>query len=95
MKQLGVIDNTSSPTFSLINVYLTEKNEEIYHFDFYRIDQEEEAVNIGCDEYFYSGSYCFIEWPERISRLLPAKNLIISINLAGKNKRTIILTKNE
>jgi len=94
-KHLGVIDNTSSPTFALINVYMTRDNNEMYHFDFYRIEKEEEAENIGCEEYFYSGSYCFIEWPERIPAILPAHNLKISINLDGKNRRIISLTRNE
>lgn len=94
-KRLGVLDNTSSPTFSLVNVYATNSGNEIYHFDFYRIKEEMEAVDIGSEDYFYSGNYCFVEWPEKIPSLLPQQNLKININLDGENKRIISLSRYE
>lgn len=94
-KRLGVVDETSSPTFALVNVYENEKAEEFYHFDFYRINDEVEAIDIGADEYFYSGRPCFIEWAEKIPSLTPQKNLKISINLDAERNRMISLSKHE
>ncbi|MDR1054735.1 MAG: tRNA (adenosine(37)-N6)-threonylcarbamoyltransferase complex ATPase subunit type 1 TsaE [Prevotellaceae bacterium] len=76
---MGVKNVVSSPTFSLINEYHTADSEIIYHFDFYRINQIEEAYDFGYEEYFYSGNYCFIEWPEKIEPLLPNDTLNITI----------------
>jgi len=70
-KHLGSADNAVSPTFSIVNEYNTASGETIYHFDFYRIKSIDEAYNIGYEEYFYSGSYCFVEWPGIIEPLLP------------------------
>ncbi len=70
-KELGVVDTVTSPTFALVNEYQTGSGEAIYHFDFYRITQEEEALDIGIEEYFDLGAYCLIEWPENIKNLLP------------------------
>jgi len=67
---MGVEDSMSSPTFSLVNEYLSHDG-PLYHFDFYRIKEEEEALDMGYEEYFYSGNYCFVEWPEKIKGLLP------------------------
>ena len=78
-KFLGVNDGTSSPTFSIVNEYVSAKAGNIYHFDFYRLKNEAEAMDIGCEEYFSSGNYCFIEWPERIPNLLPADTVNIRI----------------
>ena len=94
-KQLGIIDETSAPTFALVNVYENEKGEEFYHFDFYRINEEVEAIDIGADEYFYSGRPCFIEWSEKIPSLVPSKNLKISINLDTERNRVVTLSKHE
>lgn len=94
-RQLGIVDETSSPTFALVNVYENATGEEFYHFDFYRIEKEVEAIDIGADEYFYSGRPCFIEWSERIPALIPAKNLKISINLDVERNRIISLSKHE
>ena len=91
--QMDVVDNISSPTFSLLNVYQTVSENEIYHFDFYRIKDEMEAVDIGCDEYFYSGQYCFIEWPEKIPSLIPDRFIEISINLGKENEREIFIAE--
>lgn len=93
--EMGVEDDTSSPTFSLVNVYETKEGDEVYHFDFYRIKDEHEALDIGSDEYFYSGNFCFVEWPEKIPSLIPTENLRISIKLGSNNSRTICLTKND
>ncbi len=90
--ELGVVDAMSSPTFSLINEYETAQGEAIYHFDFYRIKFEKEAENLGLEEYFYSGSLCLIEWPEKIPNLIPDQYLKISIKFIAE-KRTIHLTK--
>jgi len=70
-KRLGAIDEPNSPTFSIINQYLTNTGDSLYHFDFYRIKKLEEAYDIGYEHYFFSGDYCFVEWPEKISELLP------------------------
>jgi len=69
--QLGVRDNVSSPTFSLVHEYAAASGEVIYHFDFYRIRHEEEALDLDCMAYFESGSYCFVEWPTKIYNLIP------------------------
>ncbi len=68
---LGVEDNVCSPTFAIINVYSTGEGRPVYHFDFYRLKNAEEAYDIGYEEYFYSGEYCFTEWTEKVEELLP------------------------
>jgi len=88
---LGAQDDMSSPTFSIVNEYVLSDGDSIYHFDFYRIEHEYEAVDIGAEEYFDSGSYCFIEWPERIERLIPEKHLEINIILVDELTRSIRL----
>ncbi|MDA0195074.1 MAG: tRNA (adenosine(37)-N6)-threonylcarbamoyltransferase complex ATPase subunit type 1 TsaE [Bacteroidetes bacterium] len=90
--EMDVVDSVSSPTFSLINEYQTAKGETIYHFDFYRIETEKEAENLGSEEYFYSGEFCFVEWPEKIPNLIPEQYLEISINFIS-NKRKFYLTR--
>lgn len=70
-ENLGVEDMINSPTFSIINEYLGADRNIIYHMDCYRIEKEGEAMDIGVTDYLYSGNYCFIEWPEKIERLLP------------------------
>lgn len=74
-----VEDNVTSPTFSLVNEYLTKMDELIYHFDFYRIESPEEVFDFGYEDYFFSGNLCLIEWPELIENLLPEKNIKITI----------------
>jgi tRNA threonylcarbamoyladenosine biosynthesis protein TsaE len=90
-KTLKVMDTIQSPTFSIVNEYLTEDNQQIYHFDFYRIKEEEEALDFGVEEYFYSGNYCFIEWPEKIPNLIPEKAVKVFITLTEDNKRLITI----
>jgi tRNA threonylcarbamoyladenosine biosynthesis protein TsaE len=92
-EQLEVVDNVSSPTFSIVNEYETTEGETIYHFDFYRIKSEAEAADIGVDEYFYSGNYCFIEWPSKIPSLLPEEYLKITLILVSENQRKILLER--
>ena len=89
--QLGVQDAMSSPTFSIVNEYSDKENESVYHFDFYRIKDEDEAREIGAEEYFYSGNYCFIEWPEKVAGLLPDDRVEIIINLVDSDRRKIKL----
>ncbi len=89
---LQVLDEVNSPTFSIVNEYLTATDETLYHFDFYRLENEEEAYNIGVEEYFYSGNICMIEWPERIEGLLPDNFLRIDISENADQSRTIKLT---
>jgi tRNA threonylcarbamoyladenosine biosynthesis protein TsaE len=92
---LGVPDTVQSPTFSLVNEYRTVKGDTCYHFDFYRIKDQTEAMDIGVEEYFESGNFCFIEWPAKIPGLLPERYLKISINLDSHNGRTLQLSKHE
>ncbi len=76
---LGVEENVSSPTFSIVNEY--HGNEVIYHFDFYRLEEEEEAYDFGVEEYFDSGNLCLLEWPEKISNLLPTSDLCLDVQI--------------
>ena len=92
--QLGVKDLTNSPTFSLVNEYVTGKGEPMYHFDFYRIEREEEAYDMGFEEYLDSGSWCLIEWPEKVENLLPLDSAVIRIEINPDDSRTIQLTEN-
>lgn len=78
-RQLGVTDNVCSPTFAIINEYTERGGEPVYHFDFYRLKRIEEAYDIGYEEYFYSGYYCFTEWTEKIEPLLPDHYLRLEI----------------
>ncbi|MCG8574383.1 MAG: tRNA (adenosine(37)-N6)-threonylcarbamoyltransferase complex ATPase subunit type 1 TsaE [Flavobacteriales bacterium] len=88
MKQMGVEDHTSSPTFSIINEYFSVNYGSIYHFDFYRLNDEMEAYDIGVEEILDSDSYCFMEWPEKVSNLLPENCVDVIISL--KDTKRII-----
>jgi tRNA threonylcarbamoyladenosine biosynthesis protein TsaE len=88
-KQLGVEESTNSPTFSIVNEYLSTSQKSIYHFDFYRIEKEEEVFDMGYEDYFYSGNFCFIEWPEKIPNLLPEEVVKVSIELDDDYNRLI------
>ena len=90
-KELEVQDVISSPTFSLVNEYETKKNEKVFHFDFYRITNEEEALDIGIDEYFDNNDWCLIEWPENIENLLPLDAVRIQLTVLEDNERNIQL----
>jgi tRNA threonylcarbamoyladenosine biosynthesis protein TsaE len=90
-KTLGVTESTSSPTYSLVNEYLTDKNQTIYHFDFYRLKSEIEALDYGIEEYFESNNICLCEWPSKIPSLWPAQYLMIKIELDNSATRQISL----
>ena len=79
--QIGVNSAMSSPTFSLINEYETRNGEVVYHLDFYRLEDEQEAFEYGYEDYFFSGNYCFIEWPEKIPSLITDNYLLIEIEM--------------
>ncbi len=87
-KVLGVQGQVSSPTFALVNEY-QGKSHVIYHFDFYRVKGVHEAYDMGYEEYFYSGNYCFIEWPELIKELIPPDAVNIHIYIKDKGNREI------
>jgi len=89
-KVLGVGEVVVSPTFSLINEYRAENGLAVYHFDFYRIRSLTEAYDMGYEEYFYSGNYCFIEWPEKIEELLPTGFVYINIGFKNHSHTRII-----
>lgn len=88
-EELGVEETISSPTFSIINEYKTNNDESIYHFDFYRIKNVEEAYDFGYEDYFYSGNICFIEWPELIEDILPPNLVKVTITLDESERRII------
>jgi len=86
---LNIIDVATSPTFSIVNEYKTTDNKLIYHFDFYRIEEPEEALDFGLYEYLDSGNYCFIEWPEMVGNLLPDNALEVIITVKENGNRII------
>ena len=88
-ENLGVIDTVSSPTFAIINVYKTAESEDIYHFDLYRLNTIEEFYDIGYEDYFFSDSYCFIEWPEKVERLLPEDIVRVYIEVDESNDKRV------
>ena len=90
-KQLKVLDNISSPTFSLVNQYKTKDNKNVYHFDFYRIEHEEEALDMGIEEYFETNNWCLVEWPENIKNLLPLDAVQIHLSMLENGERNIQL----
>jgi tRNA threonylcarbamoyladenosine biosynthesis protein TsaE len=90
---LGTADNVTSPTFALINEYNTDQLDSIFHFDFYRIKELEEAYDLGYEDYIYSGSYCLIEWPEMIEPLLPDNIVEVRIEVQDDESRVITATR--
>ncbi|MGL2986123.1 tRNA (adenosine(37)-N6)-threonylcarbamoyltransferase complex ATPase subunit type 1 TsaE [Flavobacterium sp. RSSA_27] len=90
-ENLGVNEPTSSPTFSLVNEYYTTNNQYIYHFDCYRLKTEIEALDMGIDEYLYSGHWCFIEWAEKITNLIPEQHSVITIEVLDDGNRKLVL----
>ena len=87
-KSLGVKETISSPTFSLVNTYHIG-NEKIYHFDFYRLKNENEAIDFGLEEYLESGNICFMEWAEKISSHLPLEYDHYILNIVDEKYRKI------
>lgn len=88
VKQLGAVDSSSSPSFSIVNEYASPQG-AIYHFDFYRIKDPDEALDIGLEDYLYSGDYVFIEWPEKIAKFLPESAVSIKITINDNGSRTL------
>ncbi|MDE5422315.1 tRNA (adenosine(37)-N6)-threonylcarbamoyltransferase complex ATPase subunit type 1 TsaE [Ancylomarina sp. DW003] len=85
-EELGVEDTINSPTFAIVNEYHTAKDKLVYHFDFYRIEDVQEAYDFGYEDYFYSQAMCFIEWPERIETILP--NDVVNLNFTEEEDGT-------
>lgn len=90
-KVAGVTEETSSPTFSIVNEYRTSSNNKLYHFDCYRIEDENEALDFGIEEYFYDKALSLVEWPTKIQSLLPNEYLEVSIELLPSELREIKL----
>jgi tRNA threonylcarbamoyladenosine biosynthesis protein TsaE len=91
-EHLGTTGPVTSPTFSIVNEYVGEKH-KIYHFDFFRLKNQTEALDMGYEEYFYSNAFCFIEWPEKINGLLPDHYVKIQMQVTGNGTREIIVEK--
>jgi len=91
-KTLGVEDVVSSPTYSIVNEYESQ-NGPVFHFDFYRIKDIQEAYDLGYEEYFYGGGICLIEWPERVAELLPDHFVKVEIFVSEGNERIFSLSK--
>ncbi len=88
-EELGVTDVINSPTFAIVNEYRSAENGTIYHFDFYRIDDVQEAYDFGYEDYFYSSACCFIEWPEKIESILPPDTVNLHFKEEEDGSRTI------
>ncbi len=89
---MGVEGIVNSPTFAIINEYTTSIGENIYHFDLYRINSDNEAYDIGYEDYVYSNNYCFLEWPEKIQNLLPPQYIAVLISEEDNGTRTVKIT---
>ena len=88
-RQLGADDDSGSPTFSIVNEYRASDGSPIYHFDFYRLDSPAEALDMGAEEYFYSGDLCLIEWPDRIGNLLPEEAVEVDLLVMDDGSRLL------
>ena len=84
--ELGVKETVSSPTFAIMNEYIAADGNPVYHFDFYRIKNENEARDTGCEEYFYGGHFCFVEWSEKILNLLPKDIVRVTIEVESETR---------
>lgn len=91
---LGADDDFGSPTFSIVNEYADAHGNPIFHFDFYRIESPQEALDMGAEEYFYSGYLCLIEWPDRLGNLMPEEALTAKITIEPDGFRKLVLSKN-
>ena len=87
--ELGVVEIVTSPTFALVNEYQTNQGDVIYHFDFYRIEKIEEVYDFGYEDYFFSGNYCFIEWPDKIAEILPKNVVFVQMLENADGTRTL------
>lgn len=90
-KIMGVEDVITSPTFSIINQYITNSGQTVYHMDLYRIKDEAEAINAGIEDCLYSGDICFVEWPEKAAGIFPEGTLHITITSVDENTRKLKL----
>lgn len=90
-KELGVTESVNSPTFAIVNEYTDREGKPIYHFDFYRIEKEEEAFDFGYEDYFFSGNLCFVEWPEKIENLIPNEGISVYIQEEENGERSVTL----
>lgn len=88
---LGVKGNVSSPTFAIVNEYSDRNQQSLYHMDLYRLKHSDELINIGAEEYFYSGNICLIEWPEKAEELLPDERINVWMEESGDGRRVIKL----
>lgn len=93
-RQLDVSDEVNSPTFSIVNEYVTSSGESVFHFDFYRIKRLEEAYDIGYENYFYGGNLCLVEWPGLIEQLLPPSFVKVAIEVDTENETRYITIDN-
>lgn len=91
-ENLGVSDTINSPTFAIVNEYRSDSGELIYHFDFYRINKIEEVFDFGYEDYFYSSSLCFIEWPEKVDTLLPKDTVNVYVKVQEDGSREVSLS---
>ncbi len=85
-RQLEIEDEPSSPTYSIVNEYYSKAHGTLYHFDCYRLESEEEALDIGIEDYLYSGNYCFVEWGDRIEKLLPENYVRVSVQAKEEHR---------
>lgn len=90
-KLFEIQDQISSPTFGIVNEYENKSGEKFYHFDFYRLDDPIEALDIGIEEYFYSKNYCWLEWAEKIAEFLPDRYFLIKIEILSETERNLTL----
>ncbi len=88
-EKLHVVDVVNSPSFAIVNEYKREEGDSVYHFDFYRLKEEEEAYDLGYEDYFYSDSYCFVEWPEKIESLLPTSRYDVHVEVLEDMTRSV------
>lgn len=94
VKELGVSEVANSPTYGFVNIYETDKGEQINHFDLYRLQSEEEAYDIGLEEYFYGDDWNFIEWPEVALNIIPENFIKLTFEKVNENVRKLTIQKN-
>lgn len=92
LRSMGSTDHASSPTFSIINQYTDAAGNPVYHMDWYRLRDEEEALNAGVEDPLYSGHWCLVEWPEKAASLLPEDTMHLYISTKGESTRHVSIT---